>query len=124
MKKNIIVICLVFFVLVLGGGALVNLFSGMNLDTPTISLNEETITPSDIIISEVKGATKYEIYVDNEYVGYTLSNEFDLEEVLGLDDDLDGGTFDVVVRAVRQTSDGNISVSEYSNSLEVSVAYG
>lgn len=117
-----VVIAILVLALALGGIAM--LFSGMFLDTPTIKLDGTTIETSDVIISEVNGATKYEIFVDDQYVGFTVSEEFDLEKVLGLENTIEGGIFQVNVRAVREIEGSSPIVSDYSNTLEVTVAWG
>ena len=120
----------IVLVLVMGVGLVTKLLPNVYLSDPKIKVekyvrsesevNEDFCIDAVINISKVNGASKYEIYVDEEYRGSTMKNTFSLKDVLGTD----GGVVDVYVRAVRETSDGETVVSDYSNVLTISINAG
>lgn len=143
MKINlslVISVIAIILVIVLGGGLISNLFSNIYLSKPKIEVVEyqyfaddtggeivtsekpldDAVVTAKISISEVKGATKYEIYINEEYMCSTIKTEFDLKKVLGGG----GGTVDVQVRAIRETSDAETIVSDYSNVITLDVISG
>ena len=122
--STILLIGAVILILVMGGGVISKLLPNAVLTTPKLEIEayeyedetaeDKVICDTIISISRVTGATKYEIYVDDEYRGYTIDTEFSFKEVMGAD----GGTYDVVVRAVRELSGGDTIVSDYSEPIE------
>ena len=126
MKKVIALI----LVLVIGGGVIMKLLSNVTLSTPKLevkSVQKEKLSDGSVAvidtvlkISKVTGATKYEIYIDEEYRGYTIDTEFSLKEIIGIG----GGDFKVMVRAVRELSNGDSITSDYSKSVVATVQAG
>ena len=114
-------------VVVLAVGFVSVVLPDLRLGTPKIEIElvkrvegTDVIVDTIVKIDPVLGAEKYEIYVDEEYVGYTLKESFSFKEIMKLD----GGTHDVYVRAVRETSSGEKMQSDRSNVLECTCAAG
>lgn len=120
----------IVLVLVMGVGLVTKLLPNVYLFEPKIEVEKYVRAESEIdddycydaviSISKVEGASKYEIYVNEEYRGSTKKNTFSLKDILGTD----GGMVDVYVRAVRETSDGKNIVSGYSNVLTINISAG
>lgn len=130
-KFSTIVIAVgVILVIVLCGGLVSNLLSNVYLRAPKLSTEyvyvdsgdgtEPAIADTVVKISEVSGAERYEIYIDGEYVGYTVKNEF----TIAVWTDHVGGDFEVYVKAVRANVAGEKISSKASNVVTATSAAG
>ena len=126
--SSIITVVAVILLLVLTWGVVSNLLPNVYLSTPKISVKkyglEQDGTGYDpvIQISSVKGATKYEIYVDGDYRGSTVTTTFEARAFLN-ESELGHGPVEVCVRAVRETKDETV-LSELSNIIEANCPAG
>ena len=127
--SSILVVVAIVLVLVLTGGLIVRLFSDVFLLPPTSEVEKyvtaEALGPDDsmvtvvldavVKISGVEEATKYEIYVNEEFVGSTTNNEFSILDIAPTNV-IWYRSFEVCVIAVRETDKGQ-TVSDISNVL-------
>ena len=123
MSKNTISMICLLLAIVLLGGLFLNLFD--SLDAPEIEVLNyeyvgEAIVDTNIKITPVEGATKYAIYLDGEFYDYVEKTSFSVDDLMGLE----GGTYDLQVRAVAKGWFGKESFSDYSNTIEVSSVAG
>ncbi|MBR2907425.1 MAG: hypothetical protein IKJ04_09740 [Clostridia bacterium] len=127
---NILVVLAVILLVALAFGIVSNILPNFYLSPPTVELKEcqyrdsvtgEIVTAkkfpenrlvekATFSISEVKGASRYDVYVNGEFCMSTERPEFDLSDFR----DAEVEEYNVKVRAVREVSEGDPIVSNFS----------